>query len=98
MTPQELIQRYAVGERDFTGIQLQQHSSLQGAELPEIILREAVCANLRGANLSYADTEDGGFSLRFADLTEANLEGTDTTRVWFHETIMPDGSVCTVDR
>lgn len=68
MNTEELLQRYAAGERDFSGI------VIWDANL--------VKANLRGINLSHADLS--GACLIAADLSEANLdqirlEGSDLT-------------------
>ena len=70
MTVEELIRRYAAGERDFAG------SDLRGADLSEADLRgiDLSRANLREADLSGADLSD--VSLYRADLSGAKLCGT----------------------
>ncbi len=67
----ELLEKYAAGERTFTG-----------AELGAVDLR---AANLRGVDLSYADlsaanlsqTNLRGADLSYANLSEANLQSSD---------------------
>jgi uncharacterized protein YjbI with pentapeptide repeats len=78
MTAEELLQRYAAGERDFSGISLESKWGLEGAELPDINLSGATLrrvdfdgADLSRANLSNANL--GGANLESANLTEANL-------------------------
>ena len=83
ITPDELLVRYADGERNFAGIELIQSAEepkdnmidLQGAILPDI--------NLRGAYL------------RQADLTGAEIDRAYMKEVIFCNTIMPDGSIRT---
>ncbi len=50
MTAEELLERYAAGERDFSRVDLE-GADLRGVELPRITLIEA---NLRNADLSGA--------------------------------------------
>jgi uncharacterized protein YjbI with pentapeptide repeats len=74
MTAQELLERYQQGERNFSGI------DLQDASLQNISLRHSdlLGANLRGANLYHADlrgTNLSGADLWRADLRQANLQG-----------------------
>jgi hypothetical protein len=75
MTPEELLARYAAGERDFSGV------NLIGVNLEEICLEEV---NLQGANLS------GTFffrsNLRGAIFTNANLERADLNMTVLDET------------
>jgi uncharacterized protein YjbI with pentapeptide repeats len=71
ITTTELLKRYAVGERNFAGIELlpppgTSNAPRDGIELQGAILRDI---NLRGADLSFAD-------LTGADLTGADLLGT----------------------
>jgi uncharacterized protein YjbI with pentapeptide repeats len=56
MTAEELLQRYAAGERDFSGINLRE-VELVDVQLPSINLSNAdlIGANLAGSNLSEAD-------------------------------------------
>jgi hypothetical protein len=61
---EELLRRYATGERDFSGIDLRR------ADLSEADLRGI---NLSGADLSGADLRES--NLRFANFQGANLEG-----------------------
>lgn len=70
MTAEELIERYAAGERDFSG------SDLRGVDLSEAELRgiDLSGANLRQANLSGADLSE--VNLYGADLSGATLRGT----------------------
>ncbi len=64
MTAGELLERYASGERDFSGVDLV-GCNLSDADLPGI--------NLSGANLN-------GSNLRYANLTGANLSQTDLSQ------------------
>ena len=52
MDAEELLNRYAAGERDFTGV------SLKGINLSGVNIRDSKldCADLRAANLSGAKT------------------------------------------
>ncbi|MEH2439877.1 hypothetical protein [Nostoc sp.] len=54
MDARELIQRYAAGEKDFTGIRIE-GGSLENSDLPEIILRDAMLYNIemQNTNLHY---------------------------------------------
>lgn len=66
---QELLTRYALGERNF------RNANLMGANLAGICLQKAnlIGANLVDANLSGANLS--GVNLTLADLTRANLSG-----------------------
>ncbi len=64
MTAEELLRRYAAGERDFTGVDLSE-SKLSFANLRNIILKDAY--------LGYVVMDDTDLS--FADLSGANMEG-----------------------
>jgi uncharacterized protein YjbI with pentapeptide repeats len=69
----EILRRYALGERDFTG------TSLIGAILRRVVLSEA---NLRGANLMRANLRWAnlkGANLMRANLSEATLSEVDLT-------------------
>ncbi|MEH1966853.1 pentapeptide repeat-containing protein [Nostoc sp.] len=77
MNIEELLGRYAAGERDFSGVKMDS-PRLRDAELPGINLSGAILfgaklnrANLSGANLSYANL--GSAWLEEANLTGANL-------------------------
>lgn len=72
---EELLERYAAGERDFSNCRLSGENVLRGANLEGIILVHADLAeedlsgtNLCGANLSGAGLEQAGFN-------DANLTG-----------------------
>jgi uncharacterized protein YjbI with pentapeptide repeats len=75
MTAEELLQRYAAGERNFSGMTFERGIELEDAKIPGINLSNAILfraklsrAYLRGANLSNAN-------LGSAWLEEANLRG-----------------------
>lgn len=79
MTAEELIRRYAAGERDFSGTDLRgadlSEADLRGVDLSEANLREA---NLSGANLSEVNlykADLSGAKLHGASLRRANLRG-----------------------
>ena len=72
MTAEELLERYAAGERDFSGVDLR-GVNLSGANLYGVMLYDA---DLRGANLGGANlngTKLSSADLRNADLSNANL-------------------------
>ncbi|MCS6815312.1 MAG: pentapeptide repeat-containing protein [Cyanobacteria bacterium] len=70
MTSEDLLRRYAAGERDFRGIELQ-GANLEGANLQGANLQQAV---LCLSNLSQSNLTD-------ADLSYANLVGADLMHV-----------------
>lgn len=70
VTREELLDRYAAGERDFAGTQLA-GINLQNQDLRDIDLREA---NLRGGNLRNAKFRDS--DLRNIDFRDADLRVT----------------------
>ena len=72
MTRDELLTRYAAGERDFRGVDLGE------VDLAFVILAGA---NLAGANLFWAEMT--GANLAGANLTRANLAGANLTRANF---------------
>ena len=81
MTAEGLLERYAAGERDFSGISIR-GANLILTDLREINLSNAnmrgiklIAANLYGANLSGAKLE--GADLTSADLSRANLANAD---------------------
>ncbi|MEM9220511.1 MAG: pentapeptide repeat-containing protein [Cyanobacteria bacterium P01_F01_bin.150] len=84
MTAEELLERYAAGERDFSGVKLR-YCDLNGADLRGIILDRAnflsirlIEVNLTGASLRHV-TFDGAELARSifqeADLSHAYLRG-----------------------
>ena len=75
----QLLDDYALGERNFSGIDLSR-ASLKGVSLPGIDFVEAVLkgADLQESNLQKAELMDAifeGANLSGADLSNANLEG-----------------------
>ena len=81
MDRSELLERYAAGERDFSGAYLRR-TDLGGANLAGAILHCAImryaylsATDLSGANLSRADLSRA--DLRGADLRDADLRGAD---------------------
>lgn len=86
ITAEELLARYADGERNFAGIEL-----IQSAEEPEdnmFDLRGAILRdiNLRGAYLRQAD-------LTGADLTRADLFGVSLEMAWLKRAIVRDANL-----
>jgi uncharacterized protein YjbI with pentapeptide repeats len=86
ITAEELLARYADGERNFAGIEL-----IQSAEEPQdnmIDLRGAILPNinLRGAYLRQAD-------LTQADLTGADLFGVSLELAWLNSAIIRDANL-----
>ena len=78
MTAEELLERYANGERDFSGISFKRGLRLEGAEIPDIDLSGStlVRAKFEQANLSRAKLSRANLSranLECVNLTEANL-------------------------
>lgn len=74
----DLLQKYAQGERDFSGISLNE-CTLSGAKLPYIILRGADLrvVNLSTANLSHGDLQRAVLNvsrLSGANLSQTNLQ------------------------
>ena len=81
MTSEELLQRYAAGERDFTGITIKRINLIL-ADLRDINLSNAkmIGTKLIGANLDGADLSGVklmGANLTSATLCRANLVGAD---------------------
>ncbi len=84
-----LLERYAAGERNFSGADLTL-ANFRDANLPDVILARTTLrgadfggANLRGANLTEADLspiEHEFTKLASADLTSAILRGTNLTK------------------
>ncbi|MEH2240309.1 pentapeptide repeat-containing protein [Nostoc sp.] len=86
ITAEELLARYADGERDFRGIEL-----IQSAEEPQdnmIDLQKAILRdiNLRGAYLRQADLSE-------ADLTGADLFGVSLESAWLKRAIVRDANL-----
>ncbi len=107
MTAEELLQRYAAGQRDFQGVNLSEEilswadltgANLSGANLSGVVLNWANlsqvklrCANLSNADLNWANLEQ-------ADLQGANLSGAEVSAANLKEAdwsgaIMPDGTI-----
>ncbi|MBP0003394.1 MAG: pentapeptide repeat-containing protein [Cyanobacteria bacterium SBC] len=86
---EELLRRYAAGERDFEQVRLSQadlhNAILHGIDLSEAILNEANLSrtDLRGADFSWADLSQAnlcGADLRGAIFTRADLTGANLRR------------------
>jgi uncharacterized protein YjbI with pentapeptide repeats len=69
MTAEELLQRYAAGERDFSGVDLS-GEDLSEEDLSDIILCDADLTNI---NLSFSILQRSDF--RNSDLSDSNLSG-----------------------
>jgi 2-iminobutanoate/2-iminopropanoate deaminase len=82
MDAEELLEKYAAGERKFHSVNLSEEN-LEGADLSEINLYSA---NLTGVDLS-------GANLRRADLTGADTYGATFKDADLTGAIMPDGEV-----
>ena len=94
MTAEGLLERYAAGERDFSGITLIRANfilaDLRGINLSNAKLNgiKLIAANLDGANLSGARLEGADLTsanLSRADLTGANLDGCQLVRTNFRD-------------
>jgi uncharacterized protein YjbI with pentapeptide repeats len=81
MTAEELLERYAAGERDFSGVDLRE------ADLTAIDLS---CINLSNANLVDVDLSE-------AKLTSANLSGVRFTNVNLYGTDLAGINLTNVD-
>jgi len=107
MTAEELLQRYAAGQRDFQGVNLSEEilswadltgANFSGANLSGVILNWANlsqvklrCANLSNSDLNWANLER-------ADLQGANLSGAEVSAANLNGAdwsgaIMPDGTI-----
>ena len=81
MTAEELLRRYAAGERDFTGTNLQgvelKYAQLSGINLSRVVLYDARLfrIDLSGANLSEARLSDT--TIEDVDLSNAIFSGAD---------------------
>ncbi|MGB3652572.1 MAG: pentapeptide repeat-containing protein [Rivularia sp. (in: cyanobacteria)] len=95
----KLIKRYAVGERDFSGIRICS-SRLDGEDLQEIDLSEAdlTGVDLTGTNLSHANLSGAKMlcvnltntNLSYANLRGVDLSGADCTGADFSNTNLND--------
>jgi uncharacterized protein YjbI with pentapeptide repeats len=90
MTAEELLQRYATGERDFSRQALKTKAKLscavlQGINLSNVSLNRV---DLRGTNLEGAILRGTNFA--FGDLTGANLTNTDLEGAIFQEAVLVD--------
>lgn len=86
MTAEELLERYAAGERDFSGIEFKRGLRLEDVELPGINLSQAILfgTELNGTNLSRAN-------LNNANLGSACLERTNLREASLIHTIISEG-------
>jgi uncharacterized protein YjbI with pentapeptide repeats len=107
MTPDQLLQRYAAGERNFRGVNLSDEiliwADLRGADLRGANLRGAnlnwanfsrvnlIGADLRGADLAWANLSNA--DLRWANLSEANFSAANLSDADWSGAIMPDGTI-----
>ncbi|MHA1687082.1 MAG: RNHCP domain-containing protein [Candidatus Heimdallarchaeaceae archaeon] len=85
MKSKELLERYAAGERDFSGISLKS-AQLEGVTLTEINLSYA---NLYGANLFKAEITKSnliGITLSKADLRSSNLQNVNLSQAKLYGT------------
>ena len=87
-----LLNEYALGERNFSGIDLSR-ASLQSANLPGINFVEARLqgADLQGSNLQKAELMDAifeGANLSGANLSNANLEGANLAHADLSQTLL----------
>ncbi len=90
MDAEELLRRYADGERNFVEVDLSR-ANLSGANLYGADLRNA---NLSGVDLSGADlrcTRMEGVNLRDANLECADWHCAEMYGAFFCNTILPDG-------
>ncbi|MCL1472768.1 pentapeptide repeat-containing protein [Argonema antarcticum] len=97
MDAEELLRRYATGERDFTGVKLPGVRSID-KNLRGAIFREADLSNacLDWTNLSYADLSYAnlkGARLGEAALQGANLEYADLSNAVFGQTSFSDANL-----
>ena len=102
MNAEEILKRYAEGDRDFAKVVLLE-ANLSGANLHKANLTEAnlSVANLSGSNLSETNltraklnvTKLSGANLHKANLTEANLNVANLTLADLSEAEMPQASL-----
>ncbi len=88
----QLLSGYALGERNFSGIDLS-WASLKGVSLPEIDFVEAILQgiDLRESNLQKAELMDATFegaNLSGANLSNANLEGANLAHADLSQTLL----------
>jgi uncharacterized protein YjbI with pentapeptide repeats len=79
MEAEEILRRYAAGERNFAGVVFNRFTNLAGARLTEIDLSRAILPyQMQGIDLYRANLSNAGLidtDLSGANLREANLEG-----------------------
>ncbi len=97
MDAEELLRRYAAGERDFTGVKLLR-VRLIDRELRGIIFKEADLSHaiLDWTNLSYANLSNANLTwVHFgeASLQGANLEGANLSNTLFGQTSLSDANL-----
>ena len=111
MTPDELIQRYTAGERNFRRVNLSDEiliwADLRGADLRGANLRgvnlnwanlsqvNLIGADLQGADLAWANLSKA--NLRWANLSEANFSAANLSDADWSGAIMPDGTVLPIE-
>lgn len=107
MTAEELLQRYAAGQRDFQCVNLSEEilswadltgADLSGANLSGVILNWATlsrvklrCANLSNSDLNWANLEQT--DLQGANLTGADVSAANLNGADWSGAIMPDGTI-----
>jgi hypothetical protein len=81
MTAEELLERYAAGERDFSGADLRHTADLTAMDLQGVVFRNARLGHqdLRFINFTKADLS--GARMAECDLTGANLTGANLSQV-----------------
>ncbi len=101
MAADEVLRRYAAGERDFRGVNLRDEiltwADLSGTNLNWANLSRV---NLTAADLSRADLAWANLkaaNLSGADLSNAHLSGADLSGANWSGAIMPDGSILPED-
>jgi hypothetical protein len=111
MAADEVLRRYAAGERDFRGVNLRDEiltwADLSGADLSGADLSGANLnwANLSRVNLTAADLSRADLAwanlkaanLSGADLSNAHFSGADLSGANWSGAIMPDGSILPED-
>jgi uncharacterized protein YjbI with pentapeptide repeats len=100
MTAEELLERYAAGERDFSGVDLSDED-LSLAQLPEIILRDCILDQtvFDSCDLSYGNLSGSYLfqsSFDGTKLRKANLIGANLAESSFRNAILDDANLsCT---
>ncbi len=102
LSAEELLKRYAAGERQFPDVILRE-GNLTGASLRSIVLSGSDLrgAKFRNANLIEADLERAnlrGADLRGADLRGANLTQTELEEAYFNPSTYFDAGFDPVNR